>query len=831
MLNFKGGARLLFLLSLLALLAAWAGCSVDETTGPTETESGTLSGLITVRCDPNYLDIPWTLTGPDGSSLRASGSQVLSGATAGTYQLSWPSIPGWRSPYPNPQVKELASDGTLDFPGVYVLEPGTFHLRVLPAGIEATWSLRNRSGDEVATGTSDSTVTNLVTGTYRLFMEQFETLRADTLQVIFTGNDQGQSVVAAYRARAGKIVLVPSPAGIQAPWTVTNTNGESYTGAGEATIDVTPPPPPTGDEEVPFFDYTIEWGDLAGYVTPDQTRYFIAEADTLGNYLIAPEYTPEAEAEPAGSVTISGTIGSTAMNWHLEGPGGYSQVGAGDRTISGVAVGPYSVTWLPTPGWTPGPVDNADLANQGSITFVANYEPAITISVMPMEVAGGWQISGPQSFTDSGVGAAHLVQDAAGSYTLTWQEVSGWNTPAAETQTMSQTQGLVFTGTYTRGSETLFIQTYPEDLAATWTLTGPNDFSYSGSGQESVALTTGGTYRIVYDRVEGWLKPASRYFTVDPAATMTLDGTYLPAAAYVAVEPTVFEMGSPFPERCRSFEEELHDVSLTNTYSIMTTEVTNTMYTAAANWALANGYATITGTSLLDNIEGSVVRLLDMADGDNEIYIAGDRLACRNADHPVKEVTWYGAAAYCDWLSLHQGLPRAYERPSWFCNLFGPNNAPGYRLPTEAEWELAARGGSDTAFPNGNTFGGSVVNNTVQFCTWSGLDDIAWWSGNADFWSNEVAQLLPNDWGIYDMHGNVAEWCNDWYDSRYYSLFDPDVAVVNPPGPSTGEARVVRGGYFYSTVEACRSAARASADPATTSYGIGFRVAIRRGAE
>ncbi len=814
MLNFKGGARLLFLLSLIVLLFVWAGCSDDESTGPVDPGgTGNLSGLVTVRCFPTTLDIPWTLSTPDGTQVYGENSQVLEDMPSGQYQISWGAINGWRMPYPDPDYRELTSTGTLDFPGIYQLEPGSVYIKVLPSGMEARWTLLDSDGMAVASGSPDSTVTGLVTGAYTLTWEAFDNVRASNVPISLTSESHGVQVYGNYQADERYIMLIPSPAGIPAPWTVTSTGGASFSGTGTDSVRIDGPVVEGAD----FFDYTIVWGDVQGYDPPVETEFLILEADTTSSYLISPVYTLQPVTQPTGTVSVNGTIGSSEVNWELEGPQGLLLTGSGDRTMTGMAAGSYAMHWLPTDGWAVPMDDTADLADGATISFTAHNDPAVTIAVQPADLACGWQLAYPSGATHTGVGSAFVETGEIGNYTLTWQEVSGWNTPAAQTLNMTQTQGLVFEAEYTRIEGNLFVQTYPLNLEAGWTVTGPEGFSYTGSGQEALQLTTAGSYRIDFDDAEGYLKPAHRYFDLDPAATSTIDGTYLMAFDMVAISPVLDYMGSPGNENCRDADEGWHQVDLNTDFKIMTTEVTNAQYVAAANWAVARGYAVLEDQVLRDNQEGSVNQLLDLTDGDHEISIQDGLLVCRNPNHPVKEVTWYGAAAYCDWVTQHQNLPRTYDRPTWRCNGFEPYQAAGYRLPTEAEWEYAARAGTDTPFPNGN------LSVDGDFCSSSTLSEIAWWSGNAEFWSREVGQLDANDFGLYDMHGNVAEWCNDWYDAIYYEY----ASRINPRGPSVGETKVVRGGYFYSTVEDCRSGNRDDMEPATASFRAGFRMVIR----
>jgi formylglycine-generating enzyme required for sulfatase activity len=275
-------------------------------------------------------------------------------------------------------------------------------------------------------------------------------------------------------------------------------------------------------------------------------------------------------------------------------------------------------------------------------------------------------------------------------------------------------------------------------------------------------------------------------------------------------------MGSPADEPGRFVfgDETQHQVTLTHDLYIQTTEVTNQQYTELAQWAYDRGYVTVNGSYLQDNLDGFNQGLKTLGPGDYEISFSNGVFSCINPDHPVMYVTWYGAAAYCDWLNLQQGLPRAYNHGTWQCNGGNPYTAAGYRLPTEAEWEYACRAESTTAFANG-----PITYPTGCTPIDPNLDLMGWYCGNAGnpvSWSHPVAQKLPNAWGLYDMHGNLFEWCNDWWD--YYGG-----TVTDPAGPGAGYNRVIRGGWWNWSAEDCRSAYRSNFGP-VSSYGfIGFR--------
>ena len=177
-------------------------------------------------------------------------------------------------------------------------------------------------------------------------------------------------------------------------------------------------------------------------------------------------------------------------------------------------------------------------------------------------------------------------------------------------------------------------------------------------------------------------------------------------------------------------------------------------------------------------------------------------------DYPVVNVRWYDAVSFCNWLSRQAGLEEVYDESTWEADF----SKVGYRLPTEAEWEYAARaGGKEIKYPNGNL----ITHDEVNYGGTGGRDQ---WDSIAP-----VGSFPPTELGLYDMAGNVKEWCNDWYSWDYYSHSPVD----NPTGPPSGEYRVLRGGGCYSTLESCRTVARDQDDPDFALYSdVGFRVVL-----
>jgi formylglycine-generating enzyme required for sulfatase activity len=161
---------------------------------------------------------------------------------------------------------------------------------------------------------------------------------------------------------------------------------------------------------------------------------------------------------------------------------------------------------------------------------------------------------------------------------------------------------------------------------------------------------------------------------------------------------------------------------------------------------------------------------------------------------PVEQVRWSDAALFCNERSLQDGLEPCYDEITFECNFA----ASGYRLPTEAEWEYAAKAGEDV------DYGFSRSSKS--------LPSHACYSGNSTKKTDLVGQKRPNRWGIHDMHGNVLEWCHDVYSATYYSQSPPQ----DPRGPVSGKKRAMRGGAWNSSAHDCLSTARFPEIPGIT---------------
>jgi formylglycine-generating enzyme required for sulfatase activity len=247
---------------------------------------------------------------------------------------------------------------------------------------------------------------------------------------------------------------------------------------------------------------------------------------------------------------------------------------------------------------------------------------------------------------------------------------------------------------------------------------------------------------------------------------------------FVKINPGTFWMGSPEDEPRWKIGETLHQVTLTNGYYMQTKAVT------VGQW---RAYVNDTGYKSQAETDGGAYKWVNNTKWERVEGVYWDNPGFyQNDSHPVTCVSWTDAWSFIDWLNSKE------------------NQA--YSLPTEAQWEYAVRAGTTSRFHFGEDQ--------------DRLDDYAWHVFNSYETTHPGGEKLPNPWGLFDMYGNISEWCNDWYGAL------PTEPAIDPTGPSNGTLKVLRGGSFSRNPVFFGSARRATASNNYSSDDIGFRLVM-----
>ncbi len=268
-----------------------------------------------------------------------------------------------------------------------------------------------------------------------------------------------------------------------------------------------------------------------------------------------------------------------------------------------------------------------------------------------------------------------------------------------------------------------------------------------------------------------------------------------PAVDMVSVPGGTFEMGDHAGAGASS-EHPVHTVSL-DAFEIDKYEVSNAKFVNYLN----NSSVSVSGTSIYQ-LGGAGHLIGELRSGLNYNGVLFGVDAGKDY-HPAVYMTWYGATLYCNYLSTVNGRTPCYNETTFACDF----TVDGFRLPTEAEWEYASRGGEHNPY--------------FQY-PW-GSDSIT--TSDANYWDSgfgatvTVGSYYANGYGLYDMAGNVYEWCHDWGDLNYYANSPP----TNPVGPSSGSGRIIRGGGWGEAAIRLRCAFRINSTPIGHRGTLGFR--------
>ncbi len=353
-------------------------------------------------------------------------------------------------------------------------------------------------------------------------------------------------------------------------------------------------------------------------------------------------------------------------------------------------------------------------------------------------------------------------------------------------------------------------------------------------------------------------------FEVDPAQTYTLTLNVLPASTtdsfgtatdITATGPyTIGEEVSltATPDQTDAqyyshvFEKWTGDTQYITTGSETDMDITVTMpetdITLTANFKRDNEVLVEAGTYTRGNTRGTGHSYSEREEPTHEVILTRDfyvskyevtydlfdlsSVARGSADfgtgqRPVIRVSWYGAIEFADWLSMQHGLTQVYGGGPYDDSVTMDLDANGYRLPTEAEWEYAARGGHLNPHNPGDTGTDYLYAGTNQ----DPPDDYCWYTGNSGSETQIVGQKLPNELGLYDMGGNVWEWVWDWYpDSGDYSVYPGAGGATDPTGSPSGSGRLRRGGSWYNDVDRVRVSRRGYNYPSSLNRSYGLRL-------
>lgn len=255
-------------------------------------------------------------------------------------------------------------------------------------------------------------------------------------------------------------------------------------------------------------------------------------------------------------------------------------------------------------------------------------------------------------------------------------------------------------------------------------------------------------------------------------------------------------------------EKPVNSVFITHDFYMGKYEITNWQYAEILNYAASEGEITgdYQNNITVKNLNGTQKELLDLDDSDCEVFFDSTIFKADpgKENRPVVELTWWGAAFYCNMMSKQMNVSELYDQSTWKCDMEGT----GFRLPTEAEWEYAAKYSDGRTFPWGN----EIPNNTL--CNYQ----------NAVGRTTDAGSYSPagdSQLGFYDMAGNAWEWCNDWY--GFYPTGSS--FLVDPSGPEDGADKILRGGNFYSAAYNIRTTYR-NCYNLNSGYFYGMRVVL-----
>ncbi|MFC1511918.1 SUMF1/EgtB/PvdO family nonheme iron enzyme [Candidatus Latescibacterota bacterium] len=575
-----------------------------------------------------------------------------------------------------------------------------------------------------------------------------------------------------YRVRATNIYGIASgwsdiqSVVVSAPETVYTISG-IVTGADSVMVDL------SGDASGSLMvmnggTYSFSVSGGGNYTIIPSRRGYQFEPSSSSYSNITSNQTLNFTGTPSATYTISGTVtGADGVLVTLSGDDTGTQVVNSGESYEFIVThgGTYTVTPSRTNfKFTPTSMTFRDVTSNQVQDFTGE-KPTVPVTLTININNSNWGTATPSVGTHtyaSGDVVSITAEPAEGYQFVGWEGDVADSTSPTTTVTMSG--DMVVTANY----EPIPLIQYTFTILvnqAGWGITNPSSGSYMYDVDSVVTIVA---EPADYCQFVGWegdvADPTSPTTTVTMSGDMTVTANFelVKVPAMVPIPNGIFQMGSTSGE---NNERPVHTVNINVTdFQMSETEITQAQFL---------------------HIMGS-----------NPSHFKGDM------NRPVEQVSWFEAVRFCNLLSDIAGFQRCYDEATWVCDF----TRDGFRLPTEAEWEYACRAGTTTNYCSGDT----------EYH----LASIGWYAGNSNSMTHPVGYKPPNDFGLYDMHGNVWEWTNDWYGP--YS----NINSTNPTGPPAGPNRISRGGSWFGTPNNARSSYRSGDETYTDEMypDTGFRI-------
>ncbi|RKZ10229.1 hypothetical protein DRQ53_03110 [bacterium] len=417
-----------------------AGCeSTEDPVAPGEFDDGT--SWLAIGSGVKGMESEWLLLTPDGEEIRGIGGSLISNPVEGEYWLLWEPVPEFNSPVSNPasiiysrgkrEIFESDYRPLTDGMGMLLIEPGIANPR-------APWNLHGPDGF-FAAGSGPEVLFKRGVGEYQVTWGDLAgyTTPPDTSGDLVENETLTlESMYQPVNAGTGRIEIDPTPDDIQVQWELDSAGGGHWEGLGDAQFD-----------DMPYDRYTIQWGEVEGWVTPETVT---ADLEYDGLLIFSALYF-EVDV-PTGTLVINADPDELDAPWQVASSHGWAGNGTGDRTLEGLPVGEYAVVWgevegFVTPAWMQLPLTaDQTLQFDGIYESLGGDTGTVYIDPDPDELLAPWTLESDQGDLFTGAGDSTLTDLQLGIYTLTWGEVEGFDTPEPNpvTQTLSPGGSAVF---------------------------------------------------------------------------------------------------------------------------------------------------------------------------------------------------------------------------------------------------------------------------------------------------------------------------------------------------------------------------------------------------